>query len=797
MSQELIRLQTPDFELSVWCKDISKRHRTLVKTLHERSTVSQQSSELRFSPPLTLNEIDVKGKSFAATKQTSHYMLDTPLFFENVQYQFEWIFFDKVEDARLTHRVNSVNDGFRFAGTKGRMPSRLTGVINTGNDIGWMRLPLEYVIAEKTAKLEISFEVLPTKMDLHSDLPAMYKSIDKEFPLWRFSLAEKTEQDVAKGKHRGDFPLLWLANFGHLRKQLENGLKVIAQAPHNRLQARVSYSKGDRLKGRIPHRLGTRVKEDIANGLHDKQYRIENKQLSVDTPENRFIKMVVTSCKKRLGKFEAKIRQHNNKAPDNQRLSEQFLSELQSWQEPLKKILGQSFLKEVSPFSGRHRESLVLQQKTGYSTVYRVWQELKFYLDLFDNQTSISMKSVAEIYEIWCFLTIKSILEKELGFEQTKSSKQDLEPNDFFEYQLKDGFAGAFKFKRSDGMKAKLVHEPKFSDNTVDIRSYLVSQKPDIVLEVTIPLDSGEKSFIWLFDAKYRIKADNRYDKDKTDDRDMVPDDAINQMHRYRDALIRITKDSNSSHEQKSRPVFGAFALYPGYFDQGKETNHYADAIKEIGIGAFPLLPCENNTGSIWLKKFLTEQIGKPDSPYSTEQINEALHVKEAARIPYYGMEQTLYPDLLFTAALGGKTGRRKEYFEKFENGSAKWYHTPLETFENVMTKSRLHVIDEIRYLGIATNSSAYPRKKSIKKVWPVIRYCIQKRNLLSEEQTGKESKNNSDCILFELGDPLTLKEPVENIDQRQTQRSMLITTLSRLQKETDFNNVEEVYELP
>src|SRR5690606_21097133 len=225
--------------------------------------------------------------------------------------------------------------------------------------------------------------------------------------------------------------------------------------------------------------------------------------------ENRFIKMAVNHSKRQLAEFEAKLRQ-SNQAPERQRLSDSFLNELHRWQQPLQKVLNQSFLKDVGAYTGLSRESLVLQQKTGYSAVYRVWQELKFYLDVFGNQSSISMKSVAEIYEVWCFLCLKQILEQDLGFELVENSAAELKQNDFFEYQLKDGFAGAFRFKRADGVTARLAHEPEFTKKGKPIRSYLVNQEPDIVLEVTLPKTarSGsdeEKQFIWLFDAMYRI----------------------------------------------------------------------------------------------------------------------------------------------------------------------------------------------------------------------------------------------------------------------------------------------------
>ena len=671
---ELIRLQTPDFEFSVWANDISQRLSVYQNTMAHRASANhaQPSYELRFAPAAQLsNAIEPQVLVANGLAKHAELTLNSPPFFENTQYQFEWVFFSEVTNARLTHRSQSVNEAFRFAPEvkteRGVVPARLTGTINTGNDVGWLRLPLTFEHNGKTQTQHIAFEVLPTKMALHQDLPAMYQAIDKVYPLWRFSLVENTEQDAATNQQRGHFPLMWLASFAALRERFEQGLKVICAAPHSRLQPTLANIKAAKLKGRLPHKLAEKVKQDFANGQYDRRYAVEKKQLSVDTPENRFIKMAVSKSKRQLAEFEQKLRQ-SNQAPERQRLSDSFLNELHSWQQPLQKVLGQSFLKEVGAYTGLNRESLVLQQKTGYSAVYRIWQELKFYLDVFGNQSSISMKSVAEIYEVWCFLCLKQILEQDLGFELVENGAAKLAQNDFFEYKLKDGFAGAFRFKRSDGVTARLAHEPKFTRKGQSIRSYLVNQEPDIVLEVTLPKSadltkadsSEEKQFIWLFDAKYRIKTEkNRFDDSNEDieSKDYVPDDAINQMHRYRDALIRLSEPHDSKSlssgnsgqsPKKSRPVFGAFALYPGFFNQATTPNPYAAAIEEVGIGAFALLPSQNEpcqngpsqnelsqtestqtksrySGHQWLLEFLQAQIGTaPNS--QTGQGNEVIY---------------------------------------------------------------------------------------------------------------------------------------------------------------------------
>lgn len=832
---ELLRLKTDEFIFTVKAASIESRSKTLKQTLLARDS-GVSNIFVRVEPEIKLSEpprgfVDGACSFLYAVeklKQCAQVNLDCPLFFENTLYQFEWIFLQGVQGARLSHRSKAVCDAFIFTPCEDGLNARLTGTINTGNDVGWLRLPLTFELNGKTQTQYIAFEVLPTKMVLHQDLPSMYQAIDKVYPLWRFSLVEKTEQEAKTKQQHGHFPLLWLANFAALRKRFEQGLKVICAAPHSRLQPTVANIKAAKLKGRLPHKLAEKVKQDFANGQHDKRYAVEKKKLSVDTPENRFIKMAVSKSKRQLAEFEQKLRQ-SNQAPERQRLSDSFLNELHSWQQPLQKVLGQSFLKEVGAYTGLSRESLVLQQKTGYSAVYRVWQELKFYLDVLGNQSSISMKSVAEIYEVWCFLCLKQILEQDLGFVLVENSATKLAPNDFFEYQLKDGFAGAFRFKRSDGVTARLAHEPKFTKKGQAIRSYLVNQEPDIVLEVTLPKNAGstkadsseEKQFIWLFDAKYRIKTEkSRFDDSNEDieSTDYVPDDAINQMHRYRDALIRLSEprlpESPSSKiegqpAKKSRPVFGAFALYPGFFDQTTTPNPYAAAIEEVGIGAFALLPSQTDptqtkscySGHQWLLEFLQAQIGTAPNA-QTEQNNEAmypvagmaerLYVQEAARIPYYGMRQVLYPDLTMTVALGGQRGRDNGYFEQFEQGTAQWYHLPQSTF---LQKFKQHIAEEIRYLALASTSDTQSSTKQIDKLWPVKRVTVLPRYAITEDQAGKKSSSADLYYLFELGKPLSLQTPVTNVPHRPMKNSMKLTTLTRLESVTKFTEVEKVYE--
>ena len=102
---------------------------------------------------------------------------------------------------------------------------------------------------------------------------------------------------------------------------------------------------------------------------------------------------------------------------------------------------------------------------------------------------------------------------------------------------------------------AELVYNPK---NTERENAYMgmkdlvvrtVPQKPDIVLQLTKnDLQQGMK-MTYLFDAKYRIA-------DKQNGVDTPPDDAINQMHRYRDAIYYKEHGSGALKKRSDRWIY-------------------------------------------------------------------------------------------------------------------------------------------------------------------------------------------------------------------------------------------------
>lgn len=155
----------------------------------------------------------------------------------------------------------------------------------------------------------------------------------------------------------------------------------------------------------------------------------------------------------------------------------------------------------------------------------------------------------------------------------------------------------------------KLEHNPffrtvgKFEGMSQDsmvlfgVHTATTEQRPDIVLNIE-KKDGNQILLTYLYDAKYRVVSDSQLDKNveqadldemkELHGGDYPPSDAINQMHRYRDAIYY----GSDRKEQSSKEIIGGYILFPGRGDS--ETiakRYYSSSVDSVNIGAFPLLP--------------------------------------------------------------------------------------------------------------------------------------------------------------------------------------------------------------
>lgn len=224
-------------------------------------------------------------------------------------------------------------------------------------------------------------------------------------------------------------------------------------------------------------------------------------------------------------------------------------------------------------------------------------------------------------------IQVSHIVKDLLGAEADHRNRMEM--NGIFTWELGKGEHSRILFRKNGVELAELVYNPKYTDKEsngigiANVESRTVPQKPDIVLQLTKDdLQKGMK-MTYLFDAKYRIEG-------KTEKGvDLPPEDAINQMHRYRDAIYY--KDGAEGDELLKKEVIGGYILFPGDGSPAEVANaKFQQSLDEVNIGAFPLRPKDEENRKL-LEDFIKELIGSSAAKILDEAIpQKGLHYTES-----------------------------------------------------------------------------------------------------------------------------------------------------------------------
>lgn len=565
------------------------------------------------------------------------------IFFDNADYPI-WIDFDKkVEKAQWGSILESENEKFNFR------KNILAGFINYGNEVGRSEIQFCYQLGEDTKRFTFSFEVLSTKLNYHEHWRKIIEDIESEYKMLSLDFMKRTFHGFTPDTEGESIDLVWWSVFQKEQDKFITACRSIIDRPRHRLQGREVYLRADKLK-RVPSYIENEVAECRMDYAH--LYRVEEQIQSNDTQENRFLKYALQQITSKYDALKKRIEIIRNYSAEQKEQMDMMLQKL--------KHLGcHPFFRTVGKFKGLTQESLVLQKATGYSQVYRTWNMLRRAYSLNDGIYRLQSKDIATLYEIWCFIEVSHIVRDQLGLTQDDLDHQNrMEMNGIFTWELGKGEHSKILFKKDNIELAELMYNPKHTETDNDITGInnmvarTVPQKPDIVLQLTKNDLHQNMKMTYLFDAKYRISG-----KD-SNGVDTPPDDAINQMHRYRDAIYYKEYDS----APLKKEVIGCYILFPGDGDTADiEVSKFYKTISEVNIGAFPLRPKDERNREL-LEHFIKELI-------ETKSVNTVSQV-----IPQKGAIVQVGNRVLI-----GVVPDRNIHYQKFLDGTATLYYTGTE----------------------------------------------------------------------------------------------------------------------
>lgn len=502
-------------------------------------------------------------------KQLTH----EALFFENTQYpvliqgengvsEMSLMFSNVTKDSQL-----SIDGNLLF------------GAVGFGNQVGKTDISLNYKKDGRTKSLRFTTEVLSYKMDYRTDMKWIIRDIEQEYSMLSFAFMRETYINFRTSSGESS-DLIWWQIFQSCFNDITKACRQIINSPKRKLHDRVCYERQERLRW---------VERELENEYYEFKddphhlYRTHELCHTNDTIENRFLKFVIGQA---LQRFNI-VSQHIRNAVAKSKIMESRLDEMG---DELQRLVSNPFFRNIGVFKGFSQDSLVMKKSINYRTIYQKWIELLCGYELEEGVNKLETKDIAMLYEIWCFLKVKNIVSDLLG-EKAVAQYKGKKMTPQFIRDLNWGTHSEVIFLRTEDnveLASVMYNAPvkeddsKVSSAIKGTKTFTTQQRPDIVLRLTKQQKGIQYTF--LFDAKYRISDSH------PDDMDIPPSDAIDQMHRYRDAIYYI----EPANQKPKREIIGGYVLFPGNYTREEfEKSHYYESIKAIGIGAFPLKPSD------------------------------------------------------------------------------------------------------------------------------------------------------------------------------------------------------------
>ena len=565
-----------------------------------------------------------------STLRAKETLLRQPLVFEQLTYFFD-IDFDSelvgLVEGKMSvrHYLSEFTDSFNVRGRS------LHGQFSFVNEPGDFRLEVRYKVGNLERSFWFDFVVASTKMDVLNDYRAILREIEQWDRSLVFSEKAKTLHEVQRaGRAEKDASKRWMVYFEKSLDVYEKALKRILLDPHAQLVESPCLRRVDQVRN-----WTSSLAIEYARYRNDRtrlaRHRFEEavREMTFDTKENRFVKYTVE-------KLTFMLQAALSEFAKDEDYASRYKKDLADRIIRFKRYLRNPQFAAVGRYTGES-ESMVMQMRPGYSDIRVVWTVMN---SVFSSDISLSssrnpsmgLSKLSALYEFWCFLTVKKLMDgiikakfdvgpvpvgvvdAKRAVESTLLDEDDSKVVPFvYQYKLGDNVVAQIAFQQSYGPKS-----------TSDVFAGPFQQRPDIVVSL---MDKAHV-YTYLFDAKYQIENSNY-----TGFKDAAPRTALDQMHRYRDAIL--WRKIGGEADDVKHEVVGAYILYPADVSKAEylPVYDYAPVIAMQNIGAFPLLPHRTDA----LNAFLTSLVNMLDINAKTS----AWLLKENQVIPQKGLFYT------------------------------------------------------------------------------------------------------------------------------------------------------------
>ena len=483
-----------------------------------------------------------------------------------------------------------------FARNLSRHPEQrvCAGTFNFGRQVG--RTEVEVRFGPEVLRFVV--EVVPTKIDYTSDYQQLQSDIEASFHGLALAYMRTTHQRADSGQQPST-EIEWLTILRQEAIRLQQAMEQINRNPHRQMtrerreQATHKLKRPDAVARRaIIRGKGSGGFDYVAN-LGQIRQTIPSiaAHSTLDTAEHRWLALHLSEIRRHLRTISvtlaAEAASGRSREVSLRRRSEGV--EVHELLRRVNQMLDTKCIQAASRLPQLSPPSLTLLSAVGYRESHQILTNLQLALNLQGDALDLQTKDIHDLYEIWSFLKILQVLAAVTAAE--------IDPTPLIYYYR-------------NGLRIRLrVGAQSDVDLTAGSRLLTVSynrtypgqtgdQRPDIVIRIQ---EHTKPDLIIVLDAKYRVDATTEFRK--SHGAAGPPIDAINTLHRYRDA-ITIGADTHKAR----RPVIRGAALFPLTTE---ETEAYTNgrlyqSLESLGIGALPFLPGNTRLVREWLTQLLS-----------------------------------------------------------------------------------------------------------------------------------------------------------------------------------------------
>ena len=551
--KDILQISTADFSLYISGNTQNKKYNATNnnKNITGEIKVDTELENLKIETINSFGEIEENNTNKMVPSFFEDGIYD--LYLEsNTDDKYEVYHYSKEIRENMSYRGKSVYGAFKFNG-----------------DIGYFTF---YIRKNNVDVLSFTIQVFPTKLDYMDDYNEILKDINEEVTSLVFDFVNKTFSNVEIIDVENQTEVEFISILHKIYDNLDKSIRRIEKHPkHGVLN---EYNLKDRDKSKK-----VAIKETIKHLRKNSSSKVVEvkKYTTTDIYENQYVKYMIKRILNKIKDVKQNIKKSKNE--DNE-----FYKILSKYENRLNYHL-KGFFRNISDINNKKSMTLVFKMASGYKEVYYYYNLLSKGLDICEGLYNISNKKLWNLYEIWCYLKIHSII-KELGYNPKNSSFIQVNSNGLTLSVLQNTQSKLI-YENKEGEKLELWYNKAYNGLPT------TNQRPDTVLCLK---GDKTKDRVYLFDAKYRIFIDNNGEIGPMED-------DINVMHRYRDSIVSQNKQENYF----KYSTFGAYVMFP-YADEKKfESHRFYKSIDKVNIGAIPMLP---NSTSL-MKKHIAKIIGE------------------------------------------------------------------------------------------------------------------------------------------------------------------------------------------